>query len=164
MSTAIAATNHQFKLASRPTGAAKRENFSYGEEPVAQPADGGVLVKTLMLSLDPAMRGWLNEGKSYIPPVELGAVMRAGGIGRVVASRNPAFAVGDMVSGTPGVQEYWRVGAEGAKRERNRLSIGEHQRRQPVTALQLIRSVRAALGLDRDAHVLKHDDVASNRA
>ncbi|MBS0428156.1 MAG: NADP-dependent oxidoreductase [Proteobacteria bacterium] len=116
MSTAIAATNHQFKLASRPTGAATRENFSYGEEPVAQPADGGVLVKTLMLSLDPAMRGWMNEGRSYIPPVGIGEVMRAGGVGRVVASKNPAFAVGDVVYGTLGVQEYALVSADEVKR------------------------------------------------
>ena len=60
----------------------------------------------LALSLDPAMRGWMNEGKSYIPPVGIGEVMRAGGIGDVVASKNPAFAVGDTVSGTLGVQEY----------------------------------------------------------
>jgi len=65
-----------------------------------------VLVQVLMLSLDPAMRGWMNEGKSYIPPVELDAVMRAGGIGRVIASRSPAFAMGDTVYGTLDAQEY----------------------------------------------------------
>lgn len=52
------------------------------------------------------MRGWMNEGKSYIRPVEIGEVMRAGGVGRVIASRNPRFAVGDHVSGTLGVQEF----------------------------------------------------------
>lgn len=100
------AINHQFRLASRPQGAATRQNFSYTEAPVAQPSEGGVLVKTLMLSLDPAMRGWMNEGRSYIPPVGIGEVMRAGGVGRVVASQNPAFAVGDVVYGTLGVQEF----------------------------------------------------------
>ncbi|RYF79685.1 MAG: NADP-dependent oxidoreductase, partial [Comamonadaceae bacterium] len=59
------AINRQFLLASRPQGAATRENFRLHEAPVAQPADGGVLVKTLQLSLDPAMRGWMNEGRSY---------------------------------------------------------------------------------------------------
>ena len=78
------ATNRQFRLASRPRGAATRENFSFHAEPVAQPAEDGVLVKNLMLSLDPAMRGWMNEGRSYIPPVGIGEVMRAGGVGRVV--------------------------------------------------------------------------------
>jgi NADPH-dependent curcumin reductase CurA len=62
------------------------------------------------------MRGWMNEGKSYIPPVGIGEVMRAGGIGRVVASKNPGFAVGDTVTGSPGVQEYWSVGADQIKR------------------------------------------------
>ena len=65
-----------------------------------------MLVKTLSLSLDPAMRGWLNDARSYIPPVAIDEVMRAGGVGRVVASKNPAFAVGDTVYGTLGVQEY----------------------------------------------------------
>jgi NADPH-dependent curcumin reductase CurA len=73
---------------------------------VADPETGGVLVKTLALSLDPAMRGWMNEGRSYIAPVGIDEVMRAGGIGRVVASENPKFAVGETVSGLLGVQEY----------------------------------------------------------
>jgi hypothetical protein len=83
---------------------------------VTPPEAGGVLVKTLALSLDPAMRGWMNEGKSYIPPVGLGEVMRAGGVGRVVASSTPAFAAGDVVTGMLGVQEYCRLGADGLKR------------------------------------------------
>ncbi|MCJ0762384.1 NADP-dependent oxidoreductase [Variovorax terrae] len=105
--TALASlTNHQVRLAQRLVGAPTRDNWSFTTEPVQEPAEGGVLVKTLALSLDPAMRGWMNEGKSYIPPVGIGEVMRAGGIGRVVASKNPAFAVGDTVSGGLGVQEY----------------------------------------------------------
>jgi NADPH-dependent curcumin reductase CurA len=66
----------------------------------------------LYLSLDPAMRGWMNEGKSYIPPVGIGEVMRAGGIGKVVASTSPKFAVGDFVSGGTGVQQYWMGAAD----------------------------------------------------
>lgn len=115
-STTTSITNHQVRLAKRPEGTPKRGDWSFTSESVQQPADGGVLVQTLSLSLDPAMRGWMNEGKSYIPPVELGAVMRAGGIGRVVASRNAAFAVGDMVYGTLGVQEYCLVAQEDIKR------------------------------------------------
>jgi NADPH-dependent curcumin reductase CurA len=99
-------TNHQIRLASRPVGLPTRDNWSFTSEPVQAPGPGGVLVKTLYLSLDPAMRGWMNEGKSYIPPVELGAVMRAGGIGKVIASSNPAFAVGDYVNAGLDVQEY----------------------------------------------------------
>ncbi|CAN7195042.1 NADP-dependent oxidoreductase [Variovorax sp. LjRoot290] len=109
-------TNRQVRLAKRPEGAATRDNWQFTTEPVGEPAEGGVLVKTLSLSLDPAMRGWMNEGKSYIPPVEIGAVMRAGGIGRVTASRNPAFAVGDTVYGTLGVQEYILIPQEDIKR------------------------------------------------
>jgi NADPH-dependent curcumin reductase CurA len=85
-------------------------------ESVGSPADGQVLVKVLQLSLDPAMRGWMNEGKSYIPPVGIGEVMRAGGIGVVVASKHPAFAAGDHVTGGPGVQEYFTVAADQVKR------------------------------------------------
>jgi hypothetical protein len=63
-------------------------------------------VKVSHLSIDPAMRGWMNAGVSYIPPVEIGAVMRAGAVGRVTASEHPGFAVDDDVYGAFGVQEY----------------------------------------------------------
>jgi NADPH-dependent curcumin reductase len=108
--------NHQVRLAARPVGLPKASDWQHTQEAVAEPAEGGVLVKVLALSLDPAMRGWMNEGKSYIPPVGVGEVMRAGGIGVVVASRNPVFAVGDHVTGGPGVQEYWLVPADQIKR------------------------------------------------
>jgi NADPH-dependent curcumin reductase len=106
MSTLATTTNHQVRLAERPVGLPTRANWNVTTEAVQEPAAGGVLVKTLSLSLDPAMRGWMNEGKSYIPPVGIGEVMRAGGVGVVVASKNPAFAVGDHVSASMGVQEY----------------------------------------------------------
>ena len=108
--------NHQVRLAARPDGLPTDANWQFTEEPVAEPPEGGVLVKVLALSLDPAMRGWMNEGKSYIPPVGLGEVMRAGGIGVIAASKAPAFAVGDTVTGSPGVQEYWAVGPDQLKR------------------------------------------------
>jgi NADPH-dependent curcumin reductase len=109
-------TNHQIRLAARPVGLPNDSNWQFTEEAVAAPAGGGVLVKVLALSLDPAMRGWMNEGKSYIRPVEVGEVMRAGGVGRVVASRDPKFAAGDIVLGIPGVQEYWPVDADQIQR------------------------------------------------
>ena len=108
--------NHQVRLAARPVGLPGPECWQFTEEPVPEPAEGGVLVKVLALSLDPAMRGWMNEGKSYIPPVGIGEVMRAGGVGVVVASSSPVFAVGDHVTGGPGVQEYWAVAADQLKR------------------------------------------------
>jgi NADPH-dependent curcumin reductase len=101
--------NHQIRLASRPVGLPNDSNWSHTTEGVTEPAEGGVLVKTLALSLDPAMRGWMNEGKSYIPPVGIGEVMRAGGVGKVIASKNPKFAVGDHVSAGLGVQEYMLI-------------------------------------------------------
>jgi NADPH-dependent curcumin reductase CurA len=106
MTSTIAQTNHQIRLARRPVGLPTRADWSFTAEPVAPPEAEGVLVKTLALSLDPAMRGWMNEGKSYIAPVAIDEVMRAGGIGVVVASENPEFAIGDRVSGALGVQEY----------------------------------------------------------
>lgn len=92
-------TNRQFLLAKRPVGAATRETFTYQEVPVGEPAAGQILVENQYLSLDPAMRGWMNEGKSYIPPVGLGEVMRALGVGKVIVSNNPGFAVGDYEIG-----------------------------------------------------------------
>jgi NADPH-dependent curcumin reductase CurA len=109
-------TNHQIRLASRPVGLPTAANWQATTEPVAGPVPGGVLLKTLALSLDPAMRGWMNEGKSYIPPVALGEVMRAGGVGRVVASDNPGFAVGDAVSAGFGVQQYLSLAPADFKR------------------------------------------------
>ncbi len=98
--------NHKFELAARPVGLPKRSDWNYKEEPVRDPGDGELLVKILYISLDPAMRGWMNEGRSYVPPIAIGEVMRALAVGRVVSSKNPKFAVGDHVYGVLGVQEY----------------------------------------------------------
>jgi hypothetical protein len=98
--------NHVFRLAARPVGMPKRSDWTFKEEPVRDPGPGEFLVKILYVSLDPAMRGWMNEGRSYIPPVGIGDVMRAGAAGRVIASHHPGFAVGEHVSGALGVQEY----------------------------------------------------------
>ncbi len=98
--------NHQIRLAARPVGLPKRSDWQFTETPLPEPRDGEVLARVLYLSLDPAMRGWMNEGKSYIAPVGIGEVMRAGAVGKVIASRHPGFAAGDHVSGLFGVQEY----------------------------------------------------------
>ena len=73
------AVNHQFRLAARPDGMVGPEHFDYVEERLPELTDGQVLIKTAYISLDPAMRGWMREGRSYIPPVQIGEVMRAGG-------------------------------------------------------------------------------------
>ncbi len=87
-------------------GLPKRNDWQFIDTPVPEPRDGEVLAEVLYLSLDPAMRGWMNEGKSYIAPVGIGDVMRAGAVGRVIASKHPGFAAGDHVSGALGVQEF----------------------------------------------------------
>src|SRR5579859_1201635 len=102
----MSVTNHVFRLASRPTGMPTRNDFDYLEETLPDPGDGEILVKVLYVSLDPAMRGWMNEGRSYVPPIGIGEVFRAIDVGKVLESKNPKFAVGDFVSGLFGVQEY----------------------------------------------------------
>jgi hypothetical protein len=99
-------TNTQVCLAARPTGLPKDSDWEILEEPVPTPGEGQFVVAISHLSLDPAMRGWMNAGASYIEPVEIGAVMRAGGVGEVSASQHPGFAVGDHVTGAFGIQEY----------------------------------------------------------
>lgn len=99
--------NHQFRLTSRPSGAVQRSDFSYSSEEVRALAEGEVLVQIQYVSLDPAMRGWMNASEnSYMPPVAIGDVMRAIAAGKVIDSRNEGFAVGDHVTGLLGVQEY----------------------------------------------------------
>ena len=98
--------NRLFRLLKRPVGEPRRDDFAFDIEPVSEIADGQMLVKNLYLSLDPAMRGWMNDAKSYIAPVGLGDVMRAGGVGTVVNSKHPKFQAGDTVSGMLNVQDY----------------------------------------------------------
>jgi NADPH-dependent curcumin reductase len=100
------ATNHQIRLAARPTGEPAPSDWAHTEEPVPTPGDGQILVRVTHLSLDPAMRAWLDDRPSYIPPVGLNEVMRAYAGGEVVESENPGFAAGDHVTGVFGVQEY----------------------------------------------------------
>jgi NADPH-dependent curcumin reductase CurA len=102
----MSAVNHQIRLAARPVGLPKPSDWSYTEEPAGEPGEGEVLVKILYLSLDPAMRGWMNDARSYIAPVGVGDVMRALAAGRVVASNHAGLAVGDHVTGLLGAQEY----------------------------------------------------------
>ncbi|HEY4809736.1 MAG TPA: NADP-dependent oxidoreductase [Solirubrobacteraceae bacterium] len=99
-------TNHQVRLAARPSGLPKPNDWSFTEEPIPTPSAGEFVVAVSHVSLDPAMRGWMNAGASYIDPVEVGDIMRAGAVGKVIACEHPGFAVGDHVYGAFGVQEY----------------------------------------------------------
>jgi NADPH-dependent curcumin reductase CurA len=116
MSSPLPASNRQVRLAARPVGRPTRADWSFVDAPMPSLPVGGVLVRIRLLSLDPAMRGWMNEGRSYIEPVAIGDVMRAGGVGEVVASDTPAFAVGDSVSGVLGVQQFCALDAAGLRR------------------------------------------------
>ena len=98
--------NRQFLLAARPKGMVQESDFQYTETEVGEPAEGELLVKTSYISLDPSMRGQMENRADYVAPLEIGDVMRAGGIGEVVLSRNPEFPVGALVSGTFGMQDY----------------------------------------------------------
>ncbi|OUR79537.1 NADP-dependent oxidoreductase [Alphaproteobacteria bacterium 46_93_T64] len=98
--------NKQYRLAARPVGIPKDSDWEFVTSDAPAAGDGEVLVKVHFVSLDPAMRGWMNDAKSYIAPVGIGEVMRAGTVGEVVVSNNPAFSAGDFVTGMHGVQQY----------------------------------------------------------
>lgn len=98
--------NKQVRLAARPEGLPKDSDWSFDETPVPEPGEGEVLVKISHISLDPAMRAWMNEGATYVDDVKVGEVMRAGGVGHVVKSNAPGLVEGDAVQGVLGVQEY----------------------------------------------------------
>ena len=98
--------NKQLLFVKRPKGEADASTWSLETNPIPEISAGQILIKQHYVSLDPAMRGWMNEGKSYIAPMEIGSVMRAGSVGEVVASKNPNFEAGQYVAGTGGVQQY----------------------------------------------------------
>jgi NADPH-dependent curcumin reductase len=102
----MSSTNTQVRLAARPTGLPRHSDWDFVQEPLPVPNEGEFLVSISHISLDPAMRGWMNAGASYIDPVEIGDVMRAGAVGEVSTSRHLGFAVGDHVYGNFGVQEH----------------------------------------------------------
>jgi NADPH-dependent curcumin reductase CurA len=104
--------NQAILLREHPDGPVTDRTFELVERPVVPPAVDEVLVRTLWLSFDPAQRGWINPVRSYVAPVELGAVMRAYGVGEVVASRHAGFSPGDVVHGVLGWQQ-WAVGPPG---------------------------------------------------
>jgi NADPH-dependent curcumin reductase CurA len=107
----MAALNKQILLASRPQGEPTVDNFKLVEQPVPALAEGQVLVRNHFLSLDPYMRGRMNEGKSYAQPQPLNEVMIGGTVGEVVESKNSHFKVGDKVVGMGGWQQYQLVDA-----------------------------------------------------
>ncbi len=106
--------NKQVKLAKRPIGVPDESTWTLETNAIPSAGEGEVVIKQEYISLDPAMRGWMNDMKSYIPPVQIGEVMRAGSVGTVVESNNhPTFKVGDVVTGWGGVQQYIATKGEG---------------------------------------------------
>src|SRR5262245_24221889 len=103
---AMSMGNRMVKLAQRPKGMVKRDDFLIEDGPVPQPGPGEFRVKIEYISLDPAMRGWMSEAKSYVVPVGLGEVMRGYAAGTVEVSNHPDFKAGDAVQGLFGVQKY----------------------------------------------------------
>lgn len=98
--------NRQWLLAARPHGMVGPDNFSYREAPLESLAAGQVLVRNQVFSFDPTQRNWMVDRPSYLPPVALGEVMRAGTVGEVVESKHPEFSVGDLVQTTGGWQDF----------------------------------------------------------
>jgi len=105
--------NRQWRLASRPNGRVVESNFEWAETPVPEIRDGQIVVRVIYLSLDPAARMWMEPVDSYLPMLQIGAVMRGGTIGVVETSRNSAFATGELVQGLGGWQEYYAGDATG---------------------------------------------------
>ncbi|MGW0773530.1 NADP-dependent oxidoreductase [Streptomyces sp. NPDC002835] len=110
----MSATNRQIRLAARPVGDVKPEDWEHVSAPAEAPGPGQFAGRTRVISLDPAMRGWLDDRPSYLPPVGLGDVMRAGSVIEVTASNHPDFQPGDHVVGTFGVQEHVVSDGKGA--------------------------------------------------
>jgi NADPH-dependent curcumin reductase CurA len=105
--------NKQLIFVKRPEGLPKSETWNLNENPITKPKEGEVLIQHHYISLDPAMRGWMMDRQSYIPPVQIGEVMRSGSIGKVIESNNhPDFKVGDCIVNWGGVQEYFTTNGE----------------------------------------------------
>ena len=118
-------SNQRFLLKSRPDGIAGPEHFQEDVQPVRMPGPGELLVESVYISIDPAMRVWVSENPGYVPPVEIGTPMRAGGIGRVLVSEDPAFQVGDFVNARLGWQSHPTVRAKDS--QKLDLSVGTPQ-------------------------------------
>jgi NADPH-dependent curcumin reductase CurA len=112
----LPARSREVRLASRPTGAPSPDNFALAEVDLPPPADGEAVVRNLFMSVDPYMRGRMNDVKSYVPPFRLGEALEGGAVGEVVASANPDLAVGDTVLHNLGWRDYAVVPARGARR------------------------------------------------
>lgn len=124
-------THRRVVLARRPQGEPAPEDFRFEEGPVPRPGEGEVLVRTIWLSLDPYMRGRMNEGPSYVAPVPLGGVMQGECVGEVVESRDPSFRPGELVRGHGGWQSHFVL-------PREKLAKVDPKEAPPSTALGVL--------------------------
>src|SRR6266446_1588821 len=100
-------TSHEIRLASRPKGIPTADNFTLAQTELEPLQDQQVLVRNLFMSVDPYMRGRMDEGKSYVPPFELGKPLEGGAVGEVIESRAKGFKPGDAVASNYGWREYF---------------------------------------------------------
>ena len=105
--------NKLVRFMKRPNGFPKQDTWKLDHENINDLSNGEIIIQNLYISIDPAMRGWMNKARSYIKPVEIGDVMRAGSVGKVVYSKNKLFKEGNFVSGWGGVQKYCRTDGKG---------------------------------------------------
>lgn len=148
------ATNKQIRLASRPAGWVTEDNFTLTEEALPVPGDGELVVRNIFMSVDPYMRGRMNDTKSYVPPFQIGKVLAAGVVGRVVASNNPDYAEGDYVVGMLGWENYsLSDGANLRKIEEGGLPLSWH------LGILGMPGMTAYVGLHRIAEARAEDNV-----
>ena len=117
--------NLQVRLKSRPVGVPQAEHFELVSDPIAQPGAEQVLVRISYVSVDPAMRGWVNAAANYAQPVAIGAVMKSYAVGRIVASRHPAWHEGDLITGLFGWQQWAVVDAAVIERKLELSQLGD---------------------------------------
>ena len=120
----MAEMNRQWLLAARPQGMVKESDFQYHEAPIRELEDGQFLVRNCYIAFEPAMRGWMDDRPSYIPPIQIGEVMRAVTTGQVIASKHPGYQPGDCVQGGFGWQEYAVTTGKGGLMPASKIPAG----------------------------------------
>jgi NADPH-dependent curcumin reductase CurA len=120
----MAEMNRQWLLAARPQGMVKESDFQYHEAPLPDLEDGQFLVRSCYIAFEPAMRGWMDDRPSYIPPIQIGEVMRAVTTGQVIASKHPGYQPGDCVQGGFGWQEYAVTTGKGGLMPASKIPAG----------------------------------------
>ena len=149
--------NRQWRLAARPSGMVSAAHFARTDVPAPAPdlACGQMLARNLYLSFDPAMRPWLDDVPSYLPPVELNEVMRASAIAEVIESGDPDFPVGAIVQGLFGWQDYAVVSADGAS------GLMTPSRSRADVPLPLLANVLGGTGLTAHVGMLEVGQLAA---